>query len=147
MNKIEKELENWLFENPNNFEDGMRWVSKQRPVFWRGQKIGRTDLIGIDKDNNFTIVELKANILTSHIIGQVIGYYKCLSSQEGYSNYRICCIGKKISTIFRISSEWFTSQTGIPIEIKIWSKEKENYLIENYNPETHNKLYIQFEEY
>lgn len=142
MNKIEKELEDWIFDNPNEFEDGIKWLKRQRRVSWHGQAIGKTDLVGIDKNGAMVIVELKADVLTSHVIGQMLGYYRCLSTHEGSNKYRICFVGQKMSTVFRITIEWLSDITRIPVEIKLWNR-KERYELENYNPLTHGKLCLE----
>lgn len=144
MNKIEKELEDWMFDNPDAFEKDIKWLKRQRKVSWHGQAIGKTDLVGITPDKTMVIVELKANVLTSHVIGQMLGYYRCLSTHEGCQKYRICFVGQKMSTVFRITTEWLNKITGIPVEVKLWKK-PEGYILEDYNPLTHAHLTLEKE--
>jgi len=141
-NKIEQELEDWLFEDASRLEDGMRWVSRQRAVKWRGQLVGKMDLFGVDKDGKICIVELKAGTLTSLAIGQGIGYYHCLLKQQPAPDYRVIFIGNKLSTIFRVTSEWFTETTGVNIETLIYEKWLGQYALTTFDPVLHSSYLI-----
>ena len=141
MNKIEKEVEDFLFANPAAIESDLRWVSRQRPVFWHGSRIGINDLVGVDSSKNLVIVELKADVLTSHVIGQMLGYYRCLSTHEGASGYRIIFVGQRVSVVFRVMIEWLAVELGIPMEVKLWSKNSDGeFVVEDYDAERHKHL-------
>jgi len=128
----ERHLEEWLFNNPSGFEDGIRWLTRQRPVYWRGQKIGKTDLQGIDKDNKIVIIELKAKELNHHDISQALCYWRSVSTHE-YGDTRLVFIGTSMSTRFRIVLEWIQEISDINIEIYFYKLNLDGYVLEKYD--------------
>jgi len=131
----EAHLEEWLFNNPNLFEKEVRWLSRQRDVFWNGEKIGKTDLQGIDVNKNIIIIELKAQELNHRDLSQALCYWRSVSTHSGQSDPRLIFIGTKMSTRFRIVFEWLQEICDIKMEVYFYEKEGESYFFRKYDKE------------
>jgi RecB family endonuclease NucS len=131
----ESKIEEWLFDHPDSFENGIRWINRQRDVFWRGHKIGRTDLQGVDTDGNIVIIELKAKELNHHDISQALCYWRSISTHSAHDKPRLVFIGTSMSTRFRIVLEWILEAELVDIEVYFYEKHKDEYIFRKYNKE------------
>jgi RecB family endonuclease NucS len=138
----ERKLEEWLYNNPQEFEDGLRWISRQRKVFWRGHNIGKTDLQGVDQNGTIAIIELKAKELNHHDISQALCYWRSISTHEACERPRLIFIGKSMSTRFRIVLEWIKESTDLDIEVYFYEEVSESYSIRRYDKEKEESFYV-----
>jgi len=72
---LERDLEEYIIGNLNQIEDGLRLYSKKGI---RGRQlntdVGRIDILAMDKNDNFVVIELKAGTANYPVIGQILGY-------------------------------------------------------------------------
>lgn len=138
----ESHLEEWLFKHPNQFEEGLKWLSRQRAVFWHGKNIGKTDLQGIDSEGNIIIIELKAKELNHHDISQALCYWRSVSTHSGHKQPRLIFIGTSMSTRFRIVLEWLQEVNLVDIEVYFYEKQVESYAFRKYDKEVEESFIV-----
>jgi hypothetical protein len=72
---LERDLEEYIVRNLDQIEDGLKLYSKEDAT---GRQIdtdvGRIDILAIDKNNDFVVIELKAGMATYSVIGQILAY-------------------------------------------------------------------------
>jgi hypothetical protein len=72
---FERDLEEYILRNLNKIENGLR-LYKESGI--TGQQltidIGRIDILALDKNNDFVVIELKSGIANYHVIGQILSY-------------------------------------------------------------------------
>jgi RecB family endonuclease NucS len=141
MKNEEEQLEDWLFENPDAIEAGLRWVKRQYELKWRGESIGRIDLLGVDINNNIVIVELKANEFNHKDYSQGLCYYRTISTHQD-KNCRLVFVGKSMSTRFRIVNQLINENIYFPIDIYTFQKTLDGYEILKYSEETEGKIIL-----
>ena len=75
MISLERDLEEYILRNLNQIEDGLRLYSKKGI---RGRQlstdVGRIDILAVDKNDDFVVIELKAGTANYPAIGQILGY-------------------------------------------------------------------------
>lgn len=81
------DLENWIFQiGVSGFERDILWINRQDYATYDQ----RSDLIGIDKDGNQIICELKCGVVSKGSVSQVLSYaaeYSVLSEDEMIERY------------------------------------------------------------
>jgi len=72
---LEKDLEENIARNLDQIERGLRLYHNEGV---RGRQfntdVGKIDLLTLDSDNNFVVIELKAGTATDSAVGQLLGY-------------------------------------------------------------------------
>jgi len=88
----EKELQNYLYENPNVLFPGQAINEKSKEYYIRGKRI---DLLFMVKNSRY-IVELKAVPLTREHIGQIVEYYGLMKEYFNDANLRMMLVSPSI---------------------------------------------------
>ena len=72
---LERDLENYIIKNLDEIEEGLKIYSKGS-VTGRQFSINneRIDILAIDKNNNYVVIELKVGTANYHVIGQILSY-------------------------------------------------------------------------
>jgi hypothetical protein len=72
---FERDLEDHIFANLNQIEEGLQ-VYSEEGVQGRQYTIdvGRIDILALDKNSNFVVIELKVGEAKYHAIGQILSY-------------------------------------------------------------------------
>lgn len=75
MISLERDLEEYIIRNLNEIESGLELYS-QEGITGRqfNTEAGRIDILAIDTNGNFVVIELKAGAANYSVIGQVLGY-------------------------------------------------------------------------
>jgi hypothetical protein len=72
---LEKSLEDWIAEDPSLLQAGLVVVGRQIDL-----EGGRLDLLAIDPQGRWTIIEIKRGVLRRETIAQVLDYASCLAA-------------------------------------------------------------------
>jgi len=86
---LEKHLENWLEKSP--------WAIAQEPLIWIGRQTTASsedktiypDLIGIDKDGNTVVIELKKGKAPRDVVAQLLEYAAWIADLSDNSIYEL----------------------------------------------------------
>jgi len=72
---FEKDLEEYIIRDLNQIENGLELYSKEGLTGRQfNTEVGRVDILAIDKNMNFVVIELKAGTAKYSVIGQILGY-------------------------------------------------------------------------
>ena len=74
---IEKQLEEWIEADPSLIRAGLKIVARQLPV-----EGGYLDLLALDPQGRWVVVEMKRGELRRKVIAQVLDYASCLALLE-----------------------------------------------------------------
>jgi len=77
----ERELQEYFEAHPERIEEGLRIVDNYDDVLPEGA--GIPDLICVDKDGNYVVVEFKAGEASYDALGQVISYKSAIKKKTG----------------------------------------------------------------
>lgn len=72
---LEKNLESWIERDPDMLQSGMTIVGRQIKI-----EAGRLDLLGLDMQGGWILIEIKSGYVYRETIAQVLDYAACLSS-------------------------------------------------------------------
>lgn len=76
---LERDLEEYIVKNLGQIEDGLKLYSKQNITGRQfNTEVGRIDILALDKNSNFVVIELKASTANYSTIGQILGYISCV---------------------------------------------------------------------
>lgn len=73
--ELEKELEKWIEEDPGLIRDGLTVVGRQVEV-----ESGRIDLLAVDPQERWAVIEVKRGALHREAITQAIDYASCIDA-------------------------------------------------------------------
>jgi len=74
---LERDLEEYISRNLGQIEEGLTLYSEEGLSGRQyATDVGRIDLLAIDKEGNFVVIELKAGLATDRVIGQALGYIR-----------------------------------------------------------------------
>jgi len=72
---LERDLEEYLIRDLNQIETGLELYSKGGVTGRQfNTEVGRIDILAIDKNGDFVVIELKAGTASNSVIGQILGY-------------------------------------------------------------------------
>jgi len=72
---LERDLEEYIIENLNQIESGLKLYSKEGITGRQfNTDVGRIDILATDKNDNFVVIELKAGAANYPVVGQILGY-------------------------------------------------------------------------
>lgn len=89
---LEGNLEMFITDQIENIEEGLEVIKKQ---YHTG--VGRIDILCLDKNRNFVVIELKKGQTDDSVIGQIsryIGWIKEHEAKEGQKVRGIIIVGK-----------------------------------------------------
>lgn len=72
---LEKYLENWIEYDPDLVSEGLRIVGRQITL-----PSGRLDLLAVSPEGKWTVIEIKAGELASHVFTQALRYAESLAN-------------------------------------------------------------------
>jgi hypothetical protein len=85
--KYENDLEEHLVRDLSQLENGLTIFEKEG---LNGRQyntdVGRIDILAVDKNNNFVVIELKAHLANDSAVGQVLGYMSYVSQKLAKGN-------------------------------------------------------------
>src|ERR1035437_7641228 len=100
---LERDLQDYLFENPDVLFPGQVVNHKRREVYIEGRRI---DLL-FEVDRVQYIVELKRDTIRREDIGQVFEYYGLMRQSNETANYKMILVAPSIPAYRRIPLEEF----------------------------------------
>ncbi len=72
---LERDLEEYIIRDLNQIETGLELYSKEGVTGRQfSTEVGRIDILAIDKNGDFVVIELKAGTANYSVIGQILGY-------------------------------------------------------------------------
>jgi len=72
---LERDLEEYIIRDLNQIESGLELYSKEGVTGRQySTEVGRIDILAIDKNGDFVVIELKAGTASYSVIGQILGY-------------------------------------------------------------------------
>lgn len=72
---LERDLEEYIIRDLNQIEGGLKLYSKEGVTGRQfSTEVGRIDILAVDKDDNFVVIELKAGTASYSVVGQILGY-------------------------------------------------------------------------
>lgn len=75
---MERDLQAFLLNDLNQVEQGLKLYENGKEFFI---DVGRIDILAIDKNNDFVVIELKAGKAKDNAIGQLLGYMGYVSEK------------------------------------------------------------------
>jgi hypothetical protein len=112
---LERDLQDYLFENPDVLFPDQMVNRKRREVFINGRRI---DLL-FEVDGTQYIVELKRGTIRREDIGQVFEYYGLMRQSNATANFKMILVAPSIPTYRRIPLEEFGIRC---VEVPHWPK-------------------------
>ena len=76
---LERDLEEYLSRNLGQLEDGLRLYSAEGLSGRQfNTEMGKIDLLALDRNGSFVVIELKAGVATDRVVGQILGYMRVI---------------------------------------------------------------------
>ena len=74
---LERDLEENIIRNLNQIEDGLRLFEKDG-INGRqyNTDVGRIDILAMDTNNDYVVIELKAGVANYSVVGQILAYVR-----------------------------------------------------------------------
>ena len=72
---LERDLEEYIIRNLNQIESGLELYSNEGITGRQfNTEVGRIDILALDRNSNFVVIELKAGVANYSVVGQILGY-------------------------------------------------------------------------
>lgn len=72
---LERDLEEYIIRDLNQIETDLELYSKEGVTGRQfNTEVGRIDILAVDKNGDFVVIELKAGTASNSVIGQILGY-------------------------------------------------------------------------
>jgi RecB family endonuclease NucS len=71
--KFEEDIINYICSNPEVIENGLKIIKREYEVI-SGSEKRIIDLLGIDKDSNYVVIEVKAHKAGIEVLEQILSY-------------------------------------------------------------------------
>lgn len=123
--KKEIELQEYFEAKPEVIESGLKLITDCSQVL--PENAGIPDLIGIDKDGNYVVIELKAGEAGYDALGQVISYKSAVKKKTG-QKVRAILIAHEFDPKIKFATEVYDSDNLRLVEFK---KYKLKFELEN----------------
>jgi hypothetical protein len=114
---LERDLQTYLFENPDILFPGQTIVNKQREVFIGGLRI---DLL-YEIDGIQYIVELKRDTIKREDVGQIFEYYALMRQRHDTATFKMILVAPSIPLYRRSALEGFGIRC---VEVEHWPETK-----------------------
>lgn len=111
---LERDFQNYLFENPDLLFPGQIINRKRREVFIDGRRI---DLL-FEVDGVQYIVELKRDTIRREDIGQVFEYYGLMRQSNEMADFKMILVAPSIPAYRRIPLEEFIRCVEVPYRLE-----------------------------
>jgi hypothetical protein len=80
----ERDLQNFLAKNLNIIESGLTFYGLEYPVGNRA-----IDILALDKDNNYVVIELKVSRGYDRVVGQILRYIAWIRKNQAEGNQKV----------------------------------------------------------
>ena len=72
---LERDLEEYIIRNLNQIESGLELYTNEGITGRQfNTEVGRIDILALDRNSNFVVIELKAGVANYSVVGQILGY-------------------------------------------------------------------------
>ena len=85
VNFLERHIENWIESDPNLLQPGLQIVGRQLQVIG-----GKLDLLGLDPNGRFVVIEIKQGSLYRETIAQGLDYVACIDDMPSVDLENMC---------------------------------------------------------
>ena len=76
---LERDLEEYLSRNLGQLEDGLKLYSAEGLSGRQfNTEMGKIDLLALDRNGSFVVIELKAGVATERVVGQILSYMRVI---------------------------------------------------------------------
>jgi RecB family endonuclease NucS len=88
----EKEISDYIAEHPEIIEDGLKILRREKPI-----EVGYADLVGVDKDGRYVIIEVKRVHAGLDAVRQLNNYVNALKKRNPQARVRGILVAPSIS--------------------------------------------------
>ena len=108
----ENDLRNYLVKNLSKIENGLKLYEANGVTgveFIVPNTLRRIDILAIDKNNNYVVIELKAKRGYDKVVGQALFYQSSMRNHFQKDNVRAIIVANKISPELRTATQYLSN--------------------------------------